>query len=97
MDKDPGGGDLSTDEDGHESRLLTKKQISDMAFSIRELAKKLSHIRVRLNVRNIFILTKAHDENLIADTRETAEWLLGRNKGYRVYVLCHWLGRCVAD
>ena len=55
-----------------------------MAFGIRELAKKLAQIRVKLNVQNIFILTKAHDESLIADTRETTEWLLTKNKGYRV-------------
>ncbi len=59
-----------------ESRLLTKKQLSDMAAHVRNLSKKLSQVRLKLNVRNVFILTKAHDKTLIAKTREMAEWLL---------------------
>ncbi|ORY15308.1 ATP-NAD kinase-like domain-containing protein [Clohesyomyces aquaticus] len=81
MDKDNGFV-----EPTHQSRLLTKKQISDMAFGIRELAKKLAQIRLKLHVRNIFILAKAHDETLISHTRETAEWLMTKDSGYRVYV-----------
>lgn len=65
---------------------MTKKQISDMAFGIRELSKKLSQIRLLLNVRNIFILAKAHDETLIKHVRETTDWLLTKDSGYRVYV-----------
>jgi len=39
--------------EGHtQSRLLTKKQLSDMAVGIRELSKKLGHIRLKLKVRN---------------------------------------------
>jgi hypothetical protein len=71
----------------HESRLLTKNQISDMAFGIRELAKKLGQLRIKLNVHNVFILTKAHDDSLIADTREVAEWLLTKNSNYKVFVV----------
>ncbi|KAF1990033.1 ATP-NAD kinase [Aulographum hederae CBS 113979] len=75
------------DEHRAHSRLLTKKQLSDMAFGIRELAKKLAHIRLKLNVRNIFILAKAHDETLIGHTRELAEWLLIKDKEtHRVWV-----------
>lgn len=72
---------------GHESRLLTKNQISDMAFGIRELAKKLAQLRIKLNVKNVFILTKAHDESLIENTRDATEWLLGNNQSYKVFVL----------
>ena len=57
-----------------------------MAFGIRELSKKLSQIRLLLNVRNIFILAKAHDETLIKHVRETTDWLLTKDSGYRVYV-----------
>ena len=59
-----------------QSRLLTKKQLSDMAFGIRELAQKLGHIRLILKVKTVFLLTKAHDENLIGYTRKMADWLL---------------------
>lgn len=65
--------------EGHtQSRLLTKKQLSDMAFGIRELSKKLGHFRVKLKVRNVFMLTKAHDKTLIGYTRKMADWLLDR-------------------
>ncbi len=60
---------------GSESRMLTKRQLSDMAFGIRELSKKLAHIRLKLNVRNVFLLTKLFDSSLVANTREVAEWL----------------------
>lgn len=57
-----------------------------MAFGIRELSKKLAQIRLKLHVRNIFILAKAHDETLIKHTRETVDWLLTKNSKYKVYV-----------
>ncbi|KAF2264855.1 putative NAD kinase [Lojkania enalia] len=82
IDKDPHGHVHGS----HHSRLLTKKQISDMAFGIRELSKKLVQIKLKLNVRNIFILGKAHDETLISHSRETTEWLLSKEPHYRVYV-----------
>lgn len=70
----------------HQSRLLTKKQISDMAFGIRELAKKLGNIRLKINVQNVFLLVKVHDETLIANTREVAAWLLTKDSSCKVYV-----------
>lgn len=78
--------DKNPDEqhDAVQSRLLTKKQISDMAFGIRELAKKLAHIRLRMSVKNVFVLAKAHDESLISNTREVAEWLLKQSENYKV-------------
>lgn len=63
-------------ENHTQSRLLTKKQLSDMAVGIRELSKKLGHLRLKLKVRNVFLLTKAHDQTLIAKTRAMTEWLL---------------------
>jgi NAD+ kinase len=87
-DKDPHGkSNANGIEVQHtESRLLTKKQLSDMAFGIRELSKKLSHVRLKLKIRNIFILTKAHDESLVVHTRELADWLLQRDASYTVWV-----------
>ncbi|KIW21443.1 hypothetical protein PV08_02023 [Exophiala spinifera] len=71
-----------------ESRLLTKKQLSDMAISVRALAKKLGNLKVRLKIRAIFLLTKIHDKTLIVKTREVARWLLSRDRSvpYIVYV-----------
>jgi NAD+ kinase len=70
------------------SRLLTKKQLSDMAMSVRTMAKKLSTIRVKLKIKTIFLLTKAHDKTLIKHTRSVVQWLLSKDRPveYVVYV-----------
>ena len=93
IDKDP----HSHAEQSHHSRLLTKKQISDMAVGIRELSKKLAQIRLKLKVRNIFILAKAHDETLISHTREMTNWLLTADPKYRVYGIPNSCGQGKAD
>jgi len=70
------------------SRLLTKKQLSDMAWGVRELSKRLGSIKLKLKVKTVFLLTKAHDETLIGNTREVAKWLLSpeREVSYTVWV-----------
>lgn len=70
------------------SRMLTKKQLSDMAWGVRELSRRLSSMRVRVRVKSILILTKIYDEDLIPNTRELASWLLSseRDVKYTVYV-----------
>ncbi|OWP07255.1 ATP-NAD kinase [Marssonina coronariae] len=70
------------------SRLLTKKQLSDMAWGVRELSKRLGSIKLKLKVRTVFLLTKAHDETLIENTREVVKWLLSpeREVRYTVWV-----------
>ncbi|MCJ1224294.1 hypothetical protein MMC12_000939 [Toensbergia leucococca] len=62
------------------SRLLSKKQLSDMAWGVRELSKRLGSIRLKLKVKTVFLLTKAHDETLIEYTREVAKWLLSSDR-----------------
>jgi NAD+ kinase len=77
------------DESGEvHSRLLTKKQLSDMAWGVRELSKRLGSIKLKLKVKTVFLLTKAHDETLIGNTREVAKWLLSpdREVKYNVWV-----------
>ena len=58
-----------------------------MKWGVRELSKKLGSLRLRLNVKTVFILTKAHDEDLVEYTREVVKWLLckERNTPYIVY------------
>ena len=81
---------VSTGDDSNtlHSRLLTKKQLSDMAWGVRELSKRLGSIRLKLKVRTVFLLTKAHDETLIGNTREVVKWLLSpeREVRYTVWV-----------
>src|SRR5271167_824556 len=79
---------LDIDPSETHSRLLTKKQLSDMAWGVRELSKRLGSIRLKLKVKTVFLLTKAHDETLIENTREVVRWLLSeeRQVRYIVYV-----------
>ena len=81
-------GQLGEESPPIHSRLLTKKQLSEMALGVRELSKRLASIRLKLKVKTVFLLTKAHDENLIEHTREVTRWLLSpeREVGYTVYV-----------
>ena len=83
---DKEGEDSTLDADKH-SRLLTKKQLSDMTWGVRELSKKLGSLRLKLKVKAVFILTKAHDEDLIGYTREITGWLLSKERAtpYIVY------------
>ena len=69
------------------SRLLTKKQLSDMAYGVRELSRRLGNIKLKLQVKRVFILTKAHDETLIEYTRELASWLLSSERT-SLYTVC---------
>ena len=70
------------------SRLLTKKQLSEMAWGVRKLSKKLGSVRLKLDVSNVFVLTKAFDSTLVEKTNELVQWLLSedRSRPYNVYV-----------
>ncbi|KAI8169200.1 hypothetical protein KHU50_006065 [Colletotrichum sp. SAR 10_65] len=88
--KSPSQIDLaqSDNDDELHSRLLTKKQLSEMAWGVRELSRRLSSMRIRFRVKTIFVLTKIHDPDLIIRTRELVKWLLShdRDVDYTVYV-----------
>ena len=47
-----------------QSRHLTKRQLSDMAWNVRKLSKKLGSIRLKLSVKTVFVVTKVRDESL---------------------------------
>ncbi|KAK4226882.1 NAD(+) kinase [Podospora fimiseda] len=72
------------------SRLLTKRQLSEMAWGVREFSRKLGSMRLRLRVKTIFLLTKIYDAQLIQHTRELSKWLLDdaehKDAKYTVYV-----------
>lgn len=77
-----------TDDSDHElhSRLLTKKQLSEMAWGVRELSRRLGSMRLKFRVRNIFILTKIYDRDLVPKTRELVRWLLDKERDVRYTV-----------
>ncbi|KAK4192886.1 ATP-NAD kinase-like domain-containing protein [Podospora australis] len=70
------------------SRLLTKKQLSEMAWGVRELSRRLGSVRLKFKVKTIFLLTKIYDVELIAKTKELTRWLLDKERDvrYTVYV-----------
>lgn len=68
------------------SRLLTKKQLSEMAWGVRELSRRLGSMRLKFRVRNIFILTKIYDRDLVPKTRELVRWLLDKERDVRYTV-----------
>ncbi|KAF7720226.1 Uncharacterized protein PECH_003342 [Penicillium ucsense] len=71
-----------------QSRHLTKRQLSDMAWNVRKLSKKLGSIKLKLTVKNVFIVSKAHDDSLVSLTRKVTRWLLSKDRDapYNVYV-----------
>ncbi len=84
-------------EEEHEavhSRLLTKKQLSEMAWGVRELSRRLGSMRLKFRVKTIFLLTKIYDEDLIPKTRELTRWLLDRRRDVRHVV---YLERALRD
>ena len=71
-----------------QSRNLTKRQLSDMAWNVRKLSKKLGSIRLNLTVKTVFLVTKAQDEALVSLARKVTQWLLSKDRDtqYTVYV-----------
>lgn len=88
LDGETGSQTGTRKEEPTNSRLLTKKQLSDMAWGVRELSKHLGSMRIKPKVRNVFILTKTYDIELIGNTREVVKFLLSpeRDRKHSVYV-----------
>lgn len=80
--------DLSQYQEEIHSRTLTKRQLSDMAWGVRELSRRLSSMRIRFRVKSVFILTKIYDQDLIPKTRQLASWLLSKDRdvAFTVYI-----------
>lgn len=80
--------DTASQHEALHSRLLTKKQLSEMAWGVRELSRRLGSMRLKFKVKTIFLLTKIYDEDLIPKTRELTRWLLHKDRDvrYTVYV-----------
>lgn len=75
-----------TAQEALQSRLLTKKQLSDMAWGVRELSRRLGSIRLKPKVRSLFILTKIYDGALVPMTKEVVRWLLSSERDRRLTV-----------
>ncbi|KAH9961294.1 hypothetical protein BC827DRAFT_1155402 [Russula dissimulans] len=76
-------------EDDEGSASLTK-QLAATAVGVRELSKQLGRTRIKSNIQNVLIVTKARDNRLIALTRALAVYLMKKprynGRGLVVYV-----------
>lgn len=70
---------------------ISHSRLMQTAFSVREVSKQLQRRPIKMTVRNVMIVTKARDNQLVYLTRELAEWLIttsryGSDVGVNVYV-----------
>lgn len=76
-------------EDDEGSASLTK-QLADTAVGVREMSKQLGRTRIRSNIQNVLIVTKARDNRLIELTRALALYVMQKprynGRGLVVYV-----------
>ncbi|KAI0266694.1 hypothetical protein BC834DRAFT_109307 [Gloeopeniophorella convolvens] len=76
-------------EDDEGSGSLTK-QLAETAVGVREMSKQLGRARIKSNVQNVLIVTKARDNRLISLTRALALYLMKKprynKRGLVVYV-----------
>ncbi|KAI0305637.1 ATP-NAD kinase-like domain-containing protein, partial [Multifurca ochricompacta] len=78
------------DYDDDESSGSLTKQLAETAVGVREMSKQLGRARIRSNIQNVLIVTKARDNRLIALTRALALYLMKKprynGRGLVVYV-----------
>lgn len=86
--------DLQAEDHELHSRLLTKKQLSEMAWGVRELSRRLGSVRLKFQAKSIFILTKVFDIDLLPKTREIAKWLLSADRDTHYTI---WLQDALKD
>ncbi|PUU74537.1 ATP-NAD kinase-like domain-containing protein [Tuber borchii] len=77
--------EITGDEYTSHSRLV------QTALGVREVARQLQRRNCKMNVKNIMIVTKARDNQLVNLTRELAHWIMktpryGSKLGVNVYV-----------
>jgi NAD+ kinase len=74
-----------------EDETISHSRLMQTATGVREVSKQLQRRPIKMTVRNVMIVTKARDNELVHLTRELAEWLLctprnGCDIGVNVYV-----------
>ncbi|KAH7132340.1 ATP-NAD kinase-like domain-containing protein [Dendryphion nanum] len=74
-----------------DDETISHSRLMQTATSVREVSKQLQRRPIKMTVRNVMIVTKARDNELVHLTRELAEWLLctprnGSDIGVNVYV-----------
>jgi NAD+ kinase len=74
-----------------EDASMSHSKLMQTATGVREVSRQLQRRPIKRAVRNVMIVTKARDNDLVVLTRELAEWLLetprnGSELGVNVYV-----------
>ena len=74
-----------------EDASMSHSKLMQTATGVREVSRQLQRRPIKRAVRNVMIVTKARDNDLVVLTRELAEWLLetprnGSEVGVNVYV-----------
>jgi NAD+ kinase len=74
-----------------DDETISHSRLMQTATSVREVSKQLQRRPIKMTVRNVMIVTKARDNDLVLLTRELTEWLLrtpryGSDVGVNVYV-----------
>lgn len=82
------GGNDNCDHPIPRSRNLTKEQLSDVAWNVHILSKKLSDVCIKPTIRSIAMVAKVKDRSIVPRVRELTQWLLSndRKRPYMVYV-----------
>lgn len=71
--------------------FMSHSRLVQTATGVREVSKQLQRRPIKLEVKNVMVVTKARDNSLVHLTRELTEWLLstpryGSDLGVNVYV-----------
>lgn len=74
-----------------DDQWMSHSRLMQTAIGVREVSKQLRRRPIRRAVRNVMIVTKARDNELVILTRELAEWLIktpryGSDRGVNVFV-----------
>ncbi|KAJ4468270.1 hypothetical protein J3R30DRAFT_1692981 [Lentinula aciculospora] len=85
------GSLISSIDDEDEFGGNLTRQLAETAVGVREMSKQLGRARIRSNIQNILIITKARDNRLIKLTRQLALYLMlkprpAQKRGLVVYV-----------
>ncbi|KAK7529635.1 ATP-NAD kinase-like domain-containing protein [Phyllosticta citribraziliensis] len=78
-------------EEIREEEGMSHSRLVQTATGVREVSKQLQRRPIKIAVKNVMIVTKARDNQLVDLTRELAQWLLttprhGYDVGVNVYV-----------
>lgn len=78
---------------------LSEKQLMEFVWRLRSLAKRMRSIVIKPELKNILVITKSQDPELVQKTRKLVSWLLTADTGvcHTVYVENKLFGHEIFD